>query len=86
MMDKWMHTDSDWGTSPHSLHLHVFISSSLQKDAEKCCTDPVFWNDSEQQRTSIYTHNRNNSILDANSVRICSDNYLFFFFCWQVAD
>lgn len=63
-----------------------FISGSLQNDAEKCCTDLVFWNVFYQQYMHSYTPNSNNSILDHNAVRICSNNYLFNVDRWLIKE
>ena len=48
--------------SPHSLDLHIFISSSLQNDAEKCYPDEVFCDVLYQEHMHIYTQNSDNSI------------------------
>lgn len=53
----------------------------MQKNAVQT---KMFWNVFYQQHMYIYTPDSNNSILDHNSVSICSDNYLFCVDRWLI--
>lgn len=46
----------------------------------------MFWNVFDQPHMYIYTPESNNSILDHNSVSICSDNYLFYVDRWLIKE